>query len=122
MRFAFRHFPLTHKHPHAWAASAAAEAAAAQGRFWEMYDLLFPNQAQLEDDDLRRYASEVGLDPARFEIDWPSDAVARRIARDVRSGLASGEVRGTPTLYIDGELHRGQYGARDLIEALAATT
>src|SRR6476661_8133366 len=62
VRFAFRHFPLTEIHPHALAASAAAEAAALQDSFWEMHELLFHGQTALEDDDLRRYAAELGLD------------------------------------------------------------
>ena len=118
LRFAFRHFPLTDIHPHALAASAAAEAAAAQGRFWEMHDLLFQGQSALEQQDLRRYAGELGLDLARFDIDRTSDAVLRRIGRDVETGVASGEVTGTPTLFIDGVLHRGGYDAAELLEAL----
>ena len=69
VRFAFRHFPLTEIHPHALAAAAAAEAAALQDRFWEMHALLFHHQKALEDDDLRRYAGELGLDAERFERD-----------------------------------------------------
>jgi formate-nitrite transporter family protein len=119
VRFAFRHFPLTEIHPHALAASAAAEAAALQGTFWEMHELLYHRQKALEDDDLRAYASELALDSARFEADWSSDAVLRRIERDVRSGLESGEVLGTPTLFIDGVVHPGAYDAATLIDAIA---
>src|SRR5258705_6516453 len=79
VRFAFRHFPLTHIHPHALAASATAEAAARQGRFWEMHELLFHRQKALEDDDLRAYAGEIGLDIARFDLDRVGPAVAARI-------------------------------------------
>ena len=120
MRFAFRHFPLTTIHPHALAAAAAAEAAALQGRFWEMHELLFHRQKALEDDDLRRYAVELRLDPARFDVDRAGEAVLERIGRDVRSGEASGEVLGTPTLFIDGFVHRGGYDVETLLEALAA--
>jgi protein-disulfide isomerase len=119
LRFAFRHFPLTEIHPHALAASAAAEAAAHQERFWEMHDLLFHRQKALADDDLRSYAAQLGLDPEPFESDRRSDHVLDRIQRDVDSGIASGEVRGTPTLFIDGVVHRGSYGAAELLEALA---
>src|SRR5437879_3404972 len=66
VRFAFRHFPLTEIHPHALAAAQAAEAAALQGRFWEMHDVLFHRQTELEDDDLGRYAAELALDQERF--------------------------------------------------------
>src|SRR6201987_4710546 len=69
VRFAFRHFPLTEIHPHALAASAVAEAAARQGRFWEMHELLYHRQKALEDEDLLGYADEIGLDRARFESD-----------------------------------------------------
>jgi protein-disulfide isomerase len=117
IRFAFRHFPLTEIHPHALAAAGAAEAAALQGRFWEMHELLFHRQHALEDDDLRRYASELDLDVLRFIQDRSSPDVLQRIGRDIESGLVSGEVRGTPTLFIDGVVHRGGYDAPTLMEA-----
>jgi protein-disulfide isomerase len=119
IRFAFRHFPLTEIHPHAFAASAAAEAAALQGRFWEMHALLFHRQKALEDDDLRRYAAELDLDVARFDQDRVGADVERRVRRDVESGTASGQVQGTPTLFIDGVVHLGGYDAATLLEALA---
>jgi protein-disulfide isomerase len=118
VRFAFRHFPLVEIHPHALAASGAAEAASLQGRFWEMHDLLFDRQKALEDADLRSYADELGLDLERFERDRVGDAAMQRVLRDVRSGEATGEVIGTPTLFIDGVLHRGSYDAPTLVEAL----
>jgi protein-disulfide isomerase len=119
VRFAFRHFPLTHIHPHALAASATAEAAAQQGRFWEMHELLFHRQKALEDDDLLTYAREIGLDLTRFEQDRNGDEVATRIARDVASGEATGVVRGTPTLFIDGVLHEGGYEPATFLAALS---
>ena len=119
MRFAFRHFPLTRIHPHALAAAAAAEAAARQGRFWDMHQLLFHRQKALEDGDLRRYAAQLGLDVAAFDRDRASTAVADRIRRDAGSGLASGQVVGTPTLFIDGVVHRGGYDPPTLLAALA---
>ena len=106
VRFAFRHFPLTRIHPHALAAAAAAEAAALQGRFWDMHELLFHRQKALEDGDLRGYAAQLGLDMAAFGRDRASRTVLERIQRDVDSGLASGQVLGTPTLFIDGVVHR----------------
>lgn len=118
VRFAFRHFPLTRIHPHALAAARAAEAAAAQGRFWEMHDLLFHRQKALEDGDLRRYADGLGLNLQRFDSDRNVEPVLERIRRDVSSGEASGEVQGTPTLFIDGVLHEGSYALPDLKEAL----
>jgi protein-disulfide isomerase len=119
VRFAFRHFPLTEIHPHALAAAAAAEAAALQGRFWDMHDLLFHRQHALEGADLQRYAAELELDVATFDDERAGAAVLGRIGRDVESGIASGEVRGTPTLFIDGVVHRGGYDATTLMEALA---
>src|SRR6476469_793623 len=86
IRFAFRHFPLTQIHPHALAASRAAEAAARQQRFWEMHELLFHRQKALEDDDLRSYATELGLDLARFTHDCAGEPVREHILRDARGG------------------------------------
>jgi protein-disulfide isomerase len=119
LRFVFRHFPLMEIHPHALAASAAAEAAASQDRFWEMHDLLFHRQHALEDRDLFAYAAELGLDTDRFRDDVTGEAVLARIRRDVESGIATGEVRGTPTLFINGVVHSGPYDASAVLEAIA---
>ncbi len=120
VRFAFRHFPLTQIHPHAADAATAAEAAALQGPFWEMHDLLFHRQKALEVEDLRRYAAEIGLDLDRFEEDRAADPVLRRVARDMSSGIESGQVLGTPTLFIDGAVHEGGYDAASLLAALSS--
>ena len=87
-----------------------------QGRFWEMHELLFHRQKALEDADLRGYAAQLGLDVERFDADMRSVDVLARIRRDVESGLASGEVHGTPTLFVDGVVHRGPYDAGSLLE------
>lgn len=100
LRFVYRHFPLTNIHPHAERAAAAAEAAAVQGFFWEMNDLLFRNQDALEDDDLVRYAMALHLDSGRFLDDLARNAYADRIRADLSSGARSG-VNGTPTFFID---------------------
>jgi protein-disulfide isomerase len=118
LRFAFRHFPLTMIHPHALAAAGAAEAAAVQGQFWEMHDRLFHRQHALEDDDLRSYAEELGLDVEQFDRDLVSPEIAERIRRDVESGLAAG-VSGTPTLFLDGVLYEGDHDVAALAEAVA---
>lgn len=118
IRFAFRHFPLTEIHPHALAAARAAEAAAVQGRFWEMHDLLYQRQRALGNDDLRGYATELGLDLERFDADRESEHVLARIERDVQSGIDLGEVRGTPTLFIDGYLYDGPYDVENLARSL----
>jgi protein-disulfide isomerase len=119
MRFSFRHFPLTSIHPHALAAATAAEAAARQGRFWDMHERLFRRQEALEDGDLRGYAAQLGLDRTAFERDRSGQAVLERIQRDVDSGLASGQVLGTPTLFIDGVVHRAGHDPPTLLAALA---
>jgi predicted DsbA family dithiol-disulfide isomerase len=72
-----------------------------------MNELLFHRQKALDDDDLRRYAAQIGLDVERFDRDRAGTIVLDRVRRDVESALASGEVRGTPTLFIDGAVHRG---------------
>jgi protein-disulfide isomerase len=120
VRFAFRHFPLTEIHPHALAAAAAAEAAALQGRFWEMHEILFHRQKALDDDDILGYARELGLDIERFDADRVSDAPLARIRRDFQSGIESGQVAGTPTLFIDGVLYDGGYDAGSISRVLAA--
>jgi protein-disulfide isomerase len=119
VRLAFRHFPLARIHPHALAAAATAEAAARQDRFWDMHELLFHSQKALEDGDLRGYAAQLGLDVAAFDRDRASRTVLERIQRDVDSGLASGQVLGTPTLFTDGVVHRGGYDPPTLLAALA---
>ena len=110
---------LAEIHPHAFAAAAAAEAAARQGRFWDMHNLLFRHQRALTDGDLRRYAADLGLDAVRFDDDRAGPLVLGRISRDIESGMASGQVLGTPTLFIDGLVHRGGYDAATLLDALA---
>jgi NhaA family Na+:H+ antiporter len=119
IRFAFRHFPLVDIHPHAFAAAAAAEAAALQDRFWEMHELLFHRQTALADDDLLRYASQLGLDVGRFDQDRSGHDVFRRVRRDIASAFASGEVHGTPTLFIDGALYHGDDDAASQLKAFA---
>jgi protein-disulfide isomerase len=113
----FRHFPLRTIHPHAQAAAATAEAAARQGLFWQMHDLLFRNQRHLESDDLGRYAERLGVDLARFESDLVDPAVAARVERDVESGERGG-VDGTPSLFIDGIRYRGPRDQAGLGRAL----
>ncbi len=98
LRRVFRHFPVRTSHPRAWPAACAAEAAALQGRFWEMHDLLFGDQGRLEDPHLWERAEALGLDLDRFERDRRSPAVRARIQRDFDSGIRAGVVT-TPTLF-----------------------
>src|ERR1700730_4397441 len=90
LRFVFRHFPLEEIHPHARAASAAAEAAAQQNDFWTIHESLFEHQPAFEEADLTRYAVELGLDSDRFARDRTSPEVEKRIERDLASGQACG--------------------------------
>jgi protein-disulfide isomerase len=106
----FRHFPVVSKHPRARVLACAAEAAALQGRFWEMHDSLYGDQGHLDDPHLWRRAEDLGLEVDRFEADRRSDAVAERVARDFRAGIRCG-VATTPTLFVDGEHHPGIPGA-----------
>ena len=97
LRIVFRHFPVRSSHPRAWPAACAAEAAALQGRFWEMHDLLFADQGRLEDPHLWDRARTLGLDLERFEADRRSPAVRARVRRDFEAGVRGGVVT-TPTL------------------------
>ena len=106
VRRVFRHFPVRSKHPRAWAAATAAEAAALQGRFWEMHDSLYADQGRLDDPHLWRRAEELRLDVERFDRDRRSDAVLERVRHDFRAGVRAG-VATTPTLFVDGTPHAG---------------
>jgi protein-disulfide isomerase len=101
LRFIFRNFPLTTLHAHAEQAAEAAEAAAAQGRFWEMHGLLFENQRHLLDDDLRSFAQALDLDLDLFDRELAEHAHFDRVREDFMSGVRSG-VNGTPTFFIRG--------------------
>lgn len=121
LRFAYRNFPLTHLHPQALAAAQAAEAAARQGRFWEMHDLLYDRQDHLEDRDLLRHAQELGLDLERFATDLDSGSVMRRIESDFAAGNRIG-VHGTPTFFVNGERYDGPSEADALLAFIRSTT
>jgi protein-disulfide isomerase len=105
-RIVFRHFALKAKHPRAPALAAAAEAAANQGRFWEMHDSLFGDQAHIDDPHLWARAQELGLDLDRFEADRRADATLDRVKGQVRGAIRGG-VATSPTLIVDGQLHPG---------------
>ncbi|MFI5853039.1 Na+/H+ antiporter NhaA [Streptomyces parvulus] len=108
VRYVWRHLPLTDVHPHAQAAAEAAEAAARQGRFWDMHDRLLDRQDELGERDLLRHARELGLDMEVFREDLARRRGARRIAEDVDSADLSG-VSGTPTFFVNGRRHHGAY-------------
>ena len=117
VRYVWRHLPLNDVHPNAQMAAEAAEAAAAQGAFWEMNDLLLQHQDALTDDDLTRYARELNLDVERFWEELRRRRYADRVAEDVASADASG-VAGTPTFFINGRRHQGSYDIETLSSAV----
>jgi len=117
MRFAFRHFPLYELHPHALAAATAAEMAGLEGRFWPMHASLYaPGPPRLTQADLREHAVAAGVDPDR--VVWPrTRLVEDRVEADFNSGVRSG-VRGTPTLFVNGEVYRGPVTVERLVAAI----
>ncbi|HWD68693.1 MAG TPA: Na+/H+ antiporter NhaA [Solirubrobacteraceae bacterium] len=117
VQYVWRHLPLNDVHPNAQLASEAAEAAAAQGRFWEMYDLLLAHQGKLRLDDLEGYASEIGLDVDRFLEEMRRREYMARVQEDVVSADESG-VTGTPTFFINGRRHHGVYDIGTLTVAV----
>jgi protein-disulfide isomerase len=119
LRYVWRHLPLNDVHTYAQTAAEAAEAAAAQERFWEMHDCLLDHQDELGFPDLVRHAETVGLDTERFESELRARKYAQRVAQDVASADASG-VAGTPTFFINGRRHYGAYDLPTLTTAVKA--
>ena len=119
LRYVWRHLPLNDVHPNAQMAAEAAEAAAAQGAFWEMHDRLLTHQDELTPMDLGRHAEAVGLDVDRFWDDLRRHEHAERIADDVASADVSG-VAGTPSFFINGRRHEGAYDVQTLTAAVTA--
>ena len=117
VRYVWRHLPLTDVHPQAQLAAQASEAAAAQGAFWEMHDLLLAHQDELQPRDLVRYAAELGLDVDRFRADLRAHKGVDQIAEDVDSADLSG-VSGTPTFFVNGRRHLGAYDIEGLTAAV----
>lgn len=117
LRLVFRNFPLAEIHPHAQHAAEAAEAAASQGKFWEMHDMLFEHQTHLTDADLIRYAKTLGLDAERVKEDLAAGTYAERVREDFSSGVRSG-VNGTPTFFIKGTRYDGSWDLETLLEVL----
>jgi protein-disulfide isomerase len=117
VRYVWRHLPLSDVHPQAQLAAQAAEAAAAQGKFWEMHDMLLEHQDALQPRDLLRYAEELGLDVERFRVELRKNIGAARVAEDVDSADLSG-VSGTPSFFINGRRHHGAYDIANLSRAV----
>jgi protein-disulfide isomerase len=118
--FAFRHFPLRDIHPDAERAAEAAEAAAAQGAFWEMHDRMYESNGALAREDLIGYTAELGLDSERVAAELDSSAHLPRVQRDLESGIASG-VTGTPGFFVGGRQHTGSFDASSLVTSLEAS-
>jgi protein-disulfide isomerase len=119
IRFIFRHFPLQDAHPHALMAAEVSETAAAQGKFWEMHDVLFDNQLHLKDRDLYRYANEIGLDLARYTAEMDDHIYLQRVREHADGGRRS-HIRATPAFFVDGVLQDVSYGMQGLHDAVAA--
>jgi protein-disulfide isomerase len=119
IRYVWRHLPLNDVHPTAQIAAEASEAAAAQGRFWEMYDVLLAHQGEFSPRDLTRYAEQLGLDVERVRDELRRREYAPRVSEDVASADESG-VSGTPTFFINGRRHYGVYDIDTLTEAVGA--
>ena len=120
VRFVFRNFPIAQLHPHAEQAAEAAEAAAAQGRFWEMYELLLRPSSRLDLDSLLGYARDLGLDTDRFGKEVTGSAYAAKIEHDVREGVRNG-VNATPKFYVDGRRIDGKFPLEGLEDAIRAS-
>jgi protein-disulfide isomerase len=117
LRYVWRHLPLNDVHPYAQMAAEAAEAAGAQGRFWEMHDRLLDDQDDLTPRALRHHADELGLDEERFWNELRRREYADRVAEDVSSADTSG-VAGTPSFFINGRRHQGAYDLETLSSAV----
>ena len=119
LRFVFRHFPLTQVHPAAESAAEAAEAAGAQGKFWDMHDYLFEHLRHLGDADLLRYGAEIGLNTDRYDDELMREVYASRVSADLLSGMRSG-VTATPTFFINGARQTGSVRFETLLIAVQA--
>ncbi|MEO6549527.1 MAG: thioredoxin domain-containing protein [Ferruginibacter sp.] len=118
--FVFRNFPLSEMHPHALTAARVAEAAANQHKFWEVHDLIYENQENLYAEQLLQYARSAGADLKRLVADMKSSKVINKVETDMESGARSG-VNGTPTFFINGKRHKGDYdfdGLKTVMEEL----
>ena len=117
VRFVFREFPLSQMHPHAAMAAEAAEAAGAQGKFWEMHDQLYMHQDRLDAPALLAYARDLDLDLTRFARDLQEHRYLPKVRRDFMEGVRSG-VSGTPTFFFNGERWNGPYTAEAFLAAI----
>ena len=114
VRIVYRHYPLSGSHPLAQLAAEAAEAASAQGKFWEMHELLFRHQEGLVEKSLEEYAEKLALDMNRFRKDLKDRAFESRVREDFKRGVANG-VYGTPGLFVNGVRHNGDMSADSIM-------
>jgi protein-disulfide isomerase len=117
LRFVFRNMPLNEVHPYAQFAAEAAEAAGAQGKFWEMHDAIYEHQTELGSDLVHTLGRKLRLDLVRFDADMESRRCRARVKNDFMSGMRSG-VAGTPTLFINGERYHGSIDEKSLVIAI----
>jgi protein-disulfide isomerase len=117
VRFVYRHFPQEEVHPHALSSAEAAECAGAQGKFWQMHDLLFDRQPHLNLHQLQTYAEDLELEMTRFHAEMSSHIYLQRIREQIRSGDASG-ARGTPTFFVNGRIQDVSFGLTSLFDAV----
>jgi len=119
VRLVFRHFPLEEVHPHALLAAQAAEAAAGQGKFWQMHDLLFENNSHLKRNQLGAYAEKLELDMPRFNLELDDEVYLQRVREQIEGGVRSG-VHATPTFFINGAPCDVSYGLQSLASGIEA--
>jgi protein-disulfide isomerase len=119
LQFVFRHFPLEDSHPHALIAAEAAEAAAAQGQFWPMHDLLLSDPKRLSRHHLEAYAGKLGLDLARFTAEL-DDEIYRQRVREHQEGGHRSHLRATPGFFVNGVVQDVSRGMQDLVDAVNA--
>jgi protein-disulfide isomerase len=117
LRFVFRNMPLNESHPYAQFAAEAAEAAGAQGRFWEMHDALYEHQSELGSDLVYKLAEKLELDMPRFDADMEARRYRARVKHDYMGGMRSG-VAGTPAFFINGKRYNGSADTKSLLAAL----
>lgn len=117
LKFVFRNFPLSGPHVHALGAARVAEAAAMQGKFWEMHDMLYENQENLDDGSLRRYAERLKLDVRELNLAVGGPEIEKRIAADFKGGVGSG-VNGTPAFFVNGVRYDGNWNYTPFLSAL----
>lgn len=117
IKFIFRNFPLSNMHPHAFSAAVATEAAGLQGKFWEMHDVIFENQKNLDAENIFRLAEAIGLNTERFKTDMQQKALIDKVEKDFESGIKSG-VNRTPTFFVNRRKYDDNWSNQELLHYL----